>query len=373
MNSRQILLVSSLLLIFGITQAQNNNLNGVNANGAQGAPLTTSVQFLTVAPDARSAGMSDIGAATSPDIYSMYWNPAKLALLEEDYGVGFSYTPWLKQLVNDMWVGYLAGYMKFSKEDALGVSLQYFDLGTLEFRDENNQSTGDYNPREMALGLTYSRILTRELSLAATVKYINSNLSSGQNLGGTNSTTKPGNTAAVDVGVYWHKDQIIVSGNPYDLSLGLSVTNLGGKITYTTETDAQPIPTNIRGGVSITRDIDLYNRISFIADLNYLAASSDTSLVFGEELKRRGSFGVGAEYWYVETIAARLGYHHESQAYGNRKYASVGLGIAYKELNIDVSYLIPITRNSPLQNTLRISLAVYFKKPETSDAESITE
>ena len=162
-------LAFSIFLISIITRAQSTS------DGQGSKALSPAVQFLEVAPDSRSAGMGNTGAATSPDIYSMYWNPAKLALLDEEYGASISYTPWLKQLVNDMWIGYLNGYMKLSKEDALGVSLQYFDLGKLELRDDQGNPQGDYNPREMALALTYSRVLTRELSVAGSIKYINSN------------------------------------------------------------------------------------------------------------------------------------------------------------------------------------------------------
>jgi len=360
-------LAFSIFLISIITNAQNTS------GGKGSMVLSPAVQFLEVAPDSRSAGMGNTGVASSPDIYSMYWNPAKLAWLDQEYGVSISYTPWLKQLVNDMWIGYLNGYMKLSKEDALGVSLQYFDLGKLELRDDQGTSQGDYNPREMAAALTYSRILTRELSIAGSVKYVNSNLSSPDFNSVGAAPTKPGRTAAVDVGTYWKKEDVRLGKRLWNTALGLTLSNLGGKISYTNEANAQQIPTNLRLGGSLGTDIDQFNKIDFNLDFNsLLIGRKDTSYSFSEELGRVTT-SVGAEYTYADAVMVRAGYFHETQKFGNRRFGTVGFGLKYNDMTFDFAYLIPITRNSPLQNTIRFSLGFYFRKAKQNQVDSVVE
>lgn len=356
--------------------AQNTAANTTNTDGSdQEILISPAVSFLTVAPDARSSGMGDVGAATAPDIYSMYWNPGKLAFLEEDYGGSMSVTPWLRHLVNDMWIGYLNGYMKLRKEDALGVSLQYFDMGSMDFTNESGEIIGNHSPREYALGVTYSRQLSKTFGLAVTAKYINSNLSGSVAVSGTGgTTTKPGNTAAVDVGAYW-SNEIRISARPYQLSLGGAITNLGGTISYTNEENAENIPRNLRLGGNLATDIDLYNSINFSLDMNKLLVPTSVSTdgnSFSEQIKEI-RYSLGMEYWYAKAIAARLGYYHEHADKGNRKYATVGLGVAYNKFKFDFSYLIPITNNSPLQNTLRISVSVGINKKSPVGTESISE
>lgn len=342
-----------------------------SVDGSEGPLLKTpAVSFLTVAPDARSAGMGDVGAATSPDTYGMYWNPGKLAFSEKDYGGSVSYTPWLRHLVNDMWIGYLNGYMKLREEDALGISLQYFNMGNMEFTNNNGDVTGEFRPKELALGATYSRKLSNSLGLALTIKYINSNLSGSIPVQGTATTTKPGATAAVDVGAYWNKE-IRISAKPYQLAIGGVISNLGGKISYSDENNSENIPTNFRLGGSLGTDIDLYNSINFALDFNKLLVPTIVGdQEFSDHIKDI-NIGVGIEYWYAKAIAARLGYNHEHAERGNQKYVTTGIGLLYKDMSFDFAYLIPITTNSPLQNTLRLSFAIYVDRKSPTGTDSI--
>ena len=345
--------------------------------------ITTAVPFLTITPDARAGAMGDAGVATKPDANATYWNAAKLAFIENEVGFSLSYTPWLGKIINDMSITYLSGYYKFTKEQAVAVSMKYFDLGEIFFRDNDGNSTGDFNPREVAFDATYSRMLSQKLGVGITARYIHSNLTG--NFTSSNPSTgadaRPGNSVAADVAVYYNKD-LLISSNNSNIALGAVISNIGSKLTYSDENNRDFIPTNLRLGSAFTTNLDPYNKITFALDFNKLLVPSpqsdgsekDKSLLNGmfssfgdaedgvsEELKEVTISG-GAEYWYNDTFAARVGYFYESEDKGNRKYLTMGLGFRYQVFGIDFAYLVPKQQEHPLAETLRFTLLFSFDK-----------
>ncbi|MFD2514739.1 type IX secretion system outer membrane channel protein PorV [Pontibacter locisalis] len=335
--------------------------------------VTTAVPILTVAPDARSAALGDAGVALSPDANAPFYNPAKLGFVKNDLSVSFSYSPWLRNIVDDMSLSYLSGYKRLSETSALSVSLLYFDLGEIQFIDENRMPISDYNPKEYAVSVAYGQALSENFSLGIGARFIHSNLAGNVNVGGPSSTfeSEPGNTAAVDVGVYYNRDL----GQTLNLALGASISNIGGKISYTTKDEKDFLPTNLKLGTAVTYNLDAYNKLTFVVDANKLlvpspGADSTQSVLsgiftsfgdadggFSEELQEVVLSG-GVEYWYNNLFAARAGYFFENENKGGRKYFSLGLGLRYQKFGIDAAYLIPNDQNNPLAETLRFSIAL---------------
>ncbi len=351
--------------------------------------ITTAVPFLTITPDARAGAMGDAGVATSPDANSVHWNPAKLAFIETDIGFSLSYTPWLGKIIDDMAIAYLSGYYKFSKEQAVAVSMKYFDLGEIFFTNELGGSEGDFNPRELAIDATYSRKLSQYLGIGVSARYIHSNLTGSFSSGGLDA--RPGNSVAADVAVYYNKD-ISFFGNSADLALGANISNIGAKLTYSDEASEDFIPTNLRLGTALTTDLDPYNKLTFALDLNKLmvpspqldsiqeersllsgmfGSFSDAEDGFSEEIQEF-TLSIGAEYWYNNTFAARVGYFLESEDKGNRKYLTAGLGFRYQKFGVDFAYLVPQEQEHPLAETLRFSLLFNFDKSEVEE-ESVVD
>jgi hypothetical protein len=331
--------------------------------------ITTAVPFLTISPDARSAALGDAGAATSPDPNSAFWNPAKLVFIETEYGGSISYTPWLGKIINDMWISYLTGYYKISYEQAFAFSMKYFDLGDISFRDPDNRPLGDFRPREFAFDLTYSRMLTENFSVGLTGRYIHSNLTGAFNPQGA-VDVKPGNSVAADLGVFYSKPLKGARNNT--LSLAAIISNIGAKLSYTSNQDKDFIPTNLRLGAVYTTELDMFNSFSFILDFNKLmvptvdegqtvlggmfSSFTDAPNGFEEELKEI-IVNMGIEYWYNKIFAGRVGYFLESKDKGNRKYMTLGLGFRKDRFGIDVAYIVPTNRREhPLAETLRFSL-----------------
>jgi hypothetical protein len=340
--------------------------------------ITTAVPFLAITPDARSAAMGDAGVATSADPNSSYWNAAKLVFIDKKYGGSLSYTPWLGKIVNDMSISYLSGFYKLDNQQAVSFAIKYFDLGDISFKDGWNNSLGDFNPREFAFDASYSRMLTTELSIGGTARYVYSNLTGAF----TGIDAKPGHSVAADVGVYYIKE-LKKSARNSSLSLGATITNIGAKISYTNSDNEDFLPTNLRLGSAYTMDLDAYNRITFALDFNKLLVPTPpkeiNGVVHGRDDDRSllsgifGSFGdapagareeireimtsAGVEYWYNDTFAARVGYFNEAKTKGNRKYMTLGLGFRKNSFGIDVAYLVPTNkREHPLAETLRFTL-----------------
>lgn len=351
-------------------------------------PITTAVPFLNISPDARGGAMGDAGVASEPDAYSMHYNPAKYAYIKKDLGVGISYSPWLKGLINDINLMYLSGYKRIDKNSVVAMSLRYFNLGNIQFTDNNGWNVGEYKPNEFALDATYSRFLTPTLSMGVAGRFIHSNITQGQDVGG--QATKPGNSVAADVSLFqrFPVEFDKIEGN---FSWGLNISNIGTKISYSDDNTRKDfIPTNLKFGPSLTLNLDDYNQMSFMVDFNKLLVptnavkSGDTIISgmdpnvsvpvgmihsfydapggFSEELSEI-NISAGLEYWYAQQFAIRGGFFYEDKDKGNRKFFTLGAGFRYNILGIDFSYLIPMETNNPLEHTLRFSLLINFDAP----------
>jgi Type IX secretion system protein PorV len=368
-----------------IANGQGSNPGTIIGQDTLNRNITTAVPFLTITPDARAAGMGDVGVATSPDANSSYWNAGKLAFIDKGYGGSLSYTPWLGKIINDMKVIYLSGFYKISREETVGMALKYFDLGQIEFRDGNNNPLGRFNPREWALDVTYSRLLTEHLGLGSSLSYIHSNLT-GALTGG--SDAQPANSVAVDLGVFYTKP---FESKNATLSLGASISNIGAKVTYTSASATDFIPTNLRIGGAYKTDLDGVNSLTFALDFNKLLVPSPNpgskskpllNGVFGSFSDARGGFSeeireitvsAGIEYWYNQTFAGRLGYFFEAQDKGNRKYLTVGIGAKLDKFGFDVAYLVPTNqRESALAETIRFTI-MYVFPTKAKEEESVAQ
>jgi hypothetical protein len=361
----------TLLSIVNTTLAQNSPINVV----------TTAVPFLRISPDARAGGMGDLGVATTPDVNSQFYNVAKYAFATNPSGIGMTYTPWLKDLgLNDVYLASLAGYYKLDEVQAISGSLRYFSLGNIQFTDNLGNDLNSFRPREVAVDAGYSRKLSDRLSLGIALRYINSNLAGGQAISGV--SYKPGNAVSGDVGLYYNS----LGDDGSGLSLGLALTNLGSKISYTSDaTQKDYIPANFTLGAVYTSVSNEVNKLSFGVDIHKLmvptppllgdsaglvnyrskgvvgswfSSFGDASGGFAEELKEF-YFSLGGEYTYDEQFSLRAGYFYENQTKGNRQYFSLGAGFKYSSLAFNLSYLIPsgsgVNRN-PLSNTIRFGL-----------------
>lgn len=376
--------------------AQNPDLKPEDFLGQDNA-ITTAVPFLAISPDARHAALGDAGVATSPDANAAYWNAAKLVFIDKKYGGSVSYTPWLGKIVNDMSVSYLSGFYKLTREQALAVGIKYFDLGEINFRDLQNNSQGDFNPRELSFDVTYSRLLTEAFSIGGTGRYIYSNLTGAF----AGNDAQPGHSVAVDVGVFYTK-QLQKSAKNATLSFGATITNIGAKISYTNAENEDFLPTNLRLGTAYTTELDPYNKLTFTLDFNKLLVPTppivdeNGQIVYGKDPDRSllsGMFGsftdapdggseeikevmtsLGMEYWYNETFAGRLGYFNEARQKGNRKYMTIGLGFRKNNFGIDVAYLVPTNkREHPLAETLRFTLLFQISESALDREETVTE
>jgi hypothetical protein len=354
--------------------------------------LTTAVPILTISPDSRAAALGEAGVATSPDANSGYHNAGKLGFVTTKYSFSPSYSPWLRNVTDDMGLAYLSGTAKIGARSAISASLMYFDLGTISFRDDFNVSKGDYNPKEYAFSVAYGQKLNDNFGVGVAARYIRSNLTG--NSSGTDS--RPGNAAAVDLGAYYNKD-LSIGAADYNLGLGATITNIGNKITYTSATQADFLPTRLKLGFALTRELDAYNKITLTVDGAKLLTPTpfyvegDTTgqlkNILSENLDRRnkgivaaalGSFSdapggfseeireinlsAGAEYTYNDLLMARVGYFYEPRVKGDRQYLSFGLGVRYQVFGVDGAYLVPNSRANPLSQTIRISLHFNFNE-----------
>jgi hypothetical protein len=342
--------------------------------------VTSAVPFLRISPDARAGGMGDLGVATMPDANAQFYNLAKYPFAKNNSGIGLTYTPWLKDLgLNDVFLASLAGYTKIDETQSISGSLRYFNLGNIEFTDNFGNSLGTGRPRELGLDFGYSRKLSDQLSLGVGLRYINSALANAQ-IGGV--AYRPGNAVAGDLGIYYVSNPEDLTG----LSLGLAMTNMGSKISYTGDaTQKDFIPANMTLGAMYTIISNEVNRISLGMDIhklmvptppllgdsagmtNYRSKSvvgswfssfGDAPGGFSEEFKEF-AFSLGGEFIYNEQFAVRAGYFYENKNKGNRQYFSMGAGFKYNNLDINLSYLIPsgtVVNRNPLSNTIRFSL-----------------
>ena len=349
-------------------------------------PVNTSVTSQTIAPDARAAGLGDAGAATDPDVVSQYWNPAKYPFTISRAGVALNYTPWLRQLVSDMDLAYLAGYYRIGDYSAVSASLRYFSLGEVFL--STGESGGDnmtINPYEMSMDVAYSLMLSEKFSIAAAVRWIYSDLTYDYT-----QDTSPGSAFAVDLAAYY-QNYLNIGSRECQLGLGLNISNIGSKISFGGDNNSEFIPTNLRLGASLMVHIDEYNRFTITADANKLLVPTypkqnegestedyqqrvqkdyyDVSSISGifksfgdapggfkEELQEI-QWSVGAEYIYHDQFAVRAGYHNESENKGNRKYFTVGAGFKMSVFSLDAAYVIATAKSNPLDQTLRFTLS----------------
>lgn len=366
--------------VFG--QAQKTSSTTANLNGTTNI-VTTAVPFLRITPDARAGAMGDVGIATSPDPAAQYWNVAKIPFSEKNYGISATYTPWLKDLVPDIFLAYISGYAKFGKENeqAVSASMRYFSLGNINYTTVNAEPNGTGMPREYAFDLGYSRKLSEYLSTGLSLRYIHSAIAAGVANTGGNLNYRPGNAVSADMGVYFTKTKELDDEKANTISAGAVISNLGTKISYNS-VRKDFIPMNLGIGAAYTSQFDPYNKFTVALDVNKLLVpelnSADTQVsvvsgVFssfgkGDQIKKL-DLSLGLEYWYQNQFAVRAGYFYEDKENGDRQYITCGLGLRYNVFELNAAYLVPqgsgITRN-PLSNTLRFSLIFQFDKLEQS-------
>lgn len=371
---------STALRLAAVTLLMAGGVRAVNAQSAQPINVvTTAVPFLRISPDARAGGMGDLAIATTPDASSPYFNLGKVPFNALRTGLNLTYTPWLKRLVNDVYLASMAGYHKLDDNQAISASLRYFSLGSIQFTDNFGNPLQSFNPREFGIDVGYSRKLGERTGFGVGLKYIYSNLAGGS-VGG--NTYKAGTTVAGDIGIYHNAHNEVGQG----WAFGAALTNLGGKISYTDNADQRDfIPANLGIGTTYTSVLDESNRVMFGIDINKLlvptppAVGDSAGLVayrqksvvsswassfgdapggFSEELKEF-QISAGAEYVYADQFALRAGYFYENKTKGNRRYFTTGVGVKYNVFGLNFSYLIPTgsgINQNPLANTLRFSL-----------------
>jgi hypothetical protein len=375
---KAILKLTALVMLIGTTlsvSAQSSTAEKINV-------VTTAVPFLRISPDARSGGMGDVGIATLPDANSIFWNLSKIPFAKSNSAIAVTYTPWLKGLdLNDVYLVSAAGYYQLDDLQAISGSLRYFSLGNIQFTDNLGNDLQTYRPREFAVDAGYSRKLSEKLGVGIALRYINSNLASGQSASG--STYKAGSAIAGDLSVFSDGSQ---DGSVSGLNWGVTLSNLGSKIGYTNDaTEKDFIPANLGLGVAYVNVFDETSKVTFGLDVNKLLVPTPPALGdsaglanyhnkgvvsswfssfgdapggFKEELKEF-QVSVGAEYSYNDQFLFRAGYFYEAPTKGDRKYFTLGAGLNYNMVGLNFSYLIPsgsgINRN-PLSNTLRFSI-----------------
>ncbi len=390
-----------LLSVVASVVLMNTFTSQAQTNKSLSRVISPAVPFLLISPDSRGAAMGDAGVASSPDANSMYWNTAKLAFIDKNIGSTVSYTPWLRDLVDDMGLIHASIYKKTNKNSALGLSMTYFNQGQIDFTTATGQANGTFQSREFNLAGGYSTKLGRDFSMGINLKYIHSNLIGSQVVSG--SSSKPANTVAGDISFFYLKEKPSVKNKDRGItySAGAVISNLGGKVNY--GRDAYNLPTNFKLGGGIGYKIDAHNSVNFLVDINKLlvptppsrdntgkiikgkdplttgvisgifGSFNDAPDGFSEEL-REVTGSIGMEYWYNNIFAVRGGYFAESNLKGGRKYATMGLGFRIKNsYGIDMAYLVPTTQGSPLANTWRISLIFDMSAKKESNPTEVTE
>ena len=375
MNQSFRLTILALAVLVSTTVTAQDKRNMFN-------PVNTSVTSQTIAPDARPAGMGDVGAATDPDVNSQYWNPAKYPFNISRAGVSLNYTPWLRQLVSDIDLAYLAGYYRIGDYSAVSASMRYFSLGEVQ---SNDGSALTINPYEMSFDVAYSLMLSEHFSLGAAVRWIYSDLTYN-----FTDDTSPGSAFAADLSCYY-QNYINIGQRECQLGLGMNISNIGSKITFGGDNRSEFIPTNLRLGASLMIPIDEFNKFTIAADANKLLVPTypkrradesevdydnrlqkdyyDVSSIsgifksfgdapngFSEEMQEI-QWSVGAEYTYNDKFSLRAGYHNESENKGNRKYFTFGAGFKMSVFSLDAGYVVATAKSNPLDQTLRFSLS----------------
>ena len=402
MSMKRYFVIGVIILGSSFNFLHSQSINSGQLSGFSGTinPITTAVPFLMISPDSKQGAMGDVGAATDPDINSIHWNGSKLAFSDKKFGLGFTVTPWLRLLVPDINMSYLAGYIKLNSKQTIGGSLRYFSLGNIELTNSSGQKTSDFRPNEFALDFAFTQKLSKYFALGVASRYINSGISKVPFNGGSGASAS---TFAVDLSMFFKSEKFNLSDKKAVATLGLAITNVGAKIKYSN--DQNFIPMNIRLGGGLKTDIDDYNSFGVYLDFNKLlvptppiyqttiTSSGQQEIVidpitgkqkialgkdpnvgvaaaifqsfndapggFSEEMKEI-NVSSGLEYAYDKTFFVRAGYFHESITKGSRQFFTMGIGFKFKVINIDGSYLIPTSLQNPLQNTWRITLSFNF-------------
>ena len=390
-RTAKLLAITAAIALAFSANAQKKEIGGQNY-------ISTAMPIIMVSPDATASGMGDVGVASKPDANSQHWNNAKLAFVEDKGGFAMTYTPWLRKLgVGDMNLLYLGGYYSVNNRSTIGGSVTYYSVGDVNFTSEEGQDLGTYNPNEFTIDLSYSMKLTDQIALGASGRYLRSDLTQGQDVGTT--STRAGNAIAADIGLYYQDKVNATPSMPGELALGLFISNLGSKISYSDDDNEKDfLPANLRLGGRYTLNLDDYNQFSMLLDFNKLLVptppvydedgniiagkndrAEDISVMqgvfqsfydapngFKEELQEI-QISVGAEYWYSQLFAVRAGYFYEHKNKGGRQYITFGGGIRYNMFTFDLSYLLALSKTqNPLANTIRISLGMNFGKPDKS-------
>jgi hypothetical protein len=399
LNIRKTKLLLGTAAFFISTLSAQNSISRSQLAGQQNV-ITTAVPFLTITPDSRRAALGDAGVASSPDANSVFWNPASLAFAEKRAGIATSYAPWLRSLVPGISYNYISAYSRLRKRAVIGGSFRFFTFGEINFTDDVGNPLGTFKPSEYAVDLCYGQQLSKNWAIGVSLRYINSNLAGTRPLNGI--TPKVGRGAAGDISaIYNGKKKINVKEEKKELkySFGINLQNLGSRITYSDNTNREYIPANLKIGTSWSYDIDEYNSITGLLDINklmvptpginvlrnfqggdsliddngtnvivYERTRSDDPVIsaalksftdapggLAEELKEY-NISLGIEYTYAKQFMLRAGYFNEATTKGNRKYATFGFGLKYKVFGLDAAYLVPFVQRHPLQNQLRFSL-----------------
>lgn len=393
-----------LLILFPSLRNLNGQISIYETDGSDN-PYARSVSalFLTIAPDARSAGMGDLGVASEPDVNSQHWNPSKYAFIDGKGGVSLNYTPWLTNLIPKIRLGYIAGYYRINEKNVVSSSFRYFSLGKITFTNITGFMDGSYH-YEFAGDFGYSRKFTDHLSGGLTLRYIQSDVTPNHHAA-DGMETKPGKSVAGDLSIYY-QNHFGIGKKAALWAVGANLSNMGTPISYQADYEYKiPIPTNLRIGSRVQFELNESHSISFLADVNKLLVptrpvytedtltgklivargkevpnsvltgviqsfydapgfqQADRSYSIFQEEIAEVNYSIGAEYWFDNTLAIRSGYHHEHQAKGNRTFFTIGVGGRYKFLTADISYLLPVNgQNSPLANTFRFTMTAEFGK-----------